>query len=481
MIAGAAIIGLIGLGCMALMFIGTLVFGGGILPGVMVAGIDVGGMSEREAAAALEAGFTRLTLTDQERTFTVEPAALGIALDPEQTAANALSAGRRDPIAAVFGQVEAAPAVTIDRNALQAGLEMLAEQINIVPVNAGVRLVNGQAEATPPQNGRALDIAGTIAGLDAQGAAALADGVVDLVMIPVAPTVTDATPLLAQAQVLLANSLEVRVFDPITGDQVFWSATPEEWAGWLTSSGAGASGLSLTVADAGVRGFLQRESAVLDVSRYLDLDQAVSAVQQAVAEGNTTADARVYHRDRQHVVQAGETIVSIAWDYGVPYPYVQAANPGLESLTIGQTITIPSPDNFLLFPVVPDKRVEVSISQQRVRVYENGALIHDWPASTGINDSPTWPGIYQVISHEPNAYAGNWNLWMPNFIGVYRPIPGSEFTNGFHGFPTRGGGQILWENSLGTRVTYGCILLSNQNAQWLYNWAEEGVVVEITR
>jgi lipoprotein-anchoring transpeptidase ErfK/SrfK len=158
---------------------------------------------------------------------------------------------------------------------------------------------------------------------------------------------------------------------------------------------------------------------------------------------------------------------------------VQQANGGIENVSIGQQIVIPSPDNFLYFDPVPDKRVEVSISQQRVRVYENGALKWDWGASTGINSSPTWPGLYQIISHVPNAYAANWNLWMPNFLGVYQPIPGSEFTNGFHGFPTRGGGQILWENSIGTRVTYGCILLSNTNSKLLYDWAEDGVVVRI--
>jgi lipoprotein-anchoring transpeptidase ErfK/SrfK len=133
----------------------------------------------------------------------------------------------------------------------------------------------------------------------------------------------------------------------------------------------------------------------------------------------------------------------------------------------------------LPLPIVWDKRIVVSMSEQRVRVYESGALKWDWIASTGIDSSPTWTGVYQILSHEPNAYAGNWNLWMPNFLGVYRPVPDADFTNGFHGFPTRGSSQLLWTNSLGTRVTYGCILLSNENAQALYNWAEEGVVVEI--
>jgi lipoprotein-anchoring transpeptidase ErfK/SrfK len=111
--------------------------------------------------------------------------------------------------------------------------------------------------------------------------------------------------------------------------------------------------------------------------------------------------------------------------------------------------------------------------------YERGSLIWEWVVSTGINDSPTWPGVYQVLMHERNAYASNWNLHMPWFIGVYRPVPGADFINGFHGFPTRGGGQLLWQNSLGRRVTYGCILVSDTNAQMLWDWAQVGVVVVI--
>ncbi|HUM72127.1 MAG TPA: L,D-transpeptidase, partial [Chloroflexota bacterium] len=160
-------------------------------------------------------------------------------------------------------------------------------------------------------------------------------------------------------------------------------------------------------------------------------------------------------------------------------PWIQQTNPGLAGLSPGQVITIPSPDEMLPLPVVPHKRIIVSISQQRVHAFENGQIKWDWPASTGIASSPTAPGIFQVQSHEPNAYAGNWNLWMPNFMGIYRPVPNSDFMNGFHGFPTRDGYNLLWTNNLGAPVTYGCILISNENAQALYEWADEGVVVEI--
>jgi lipoprotein-anchoring transpeptidase ErfK/SrfK len=68
---------------------------------------------------------------------------------------------------------------------------------------------------------------------------------------------------------------------------------------------------------------------------------------------------------------------------------------------------------------------------------------------------------------------------MPNFMGIYRPVPSSDFMNGFHGFPTRGGSTLLWTGDLGHPVTYGCILISTENAAALYEWAEAGVVVEV--
>jgi lipoprotein-anchoring transpeptidase ErfK/SrfK len=89
--------------------------------------------------------------------------------------------------------------------------------------------------------------------------------------------------------------------------------------------------------------------------------------------------------------------------------------------------------------------------------------------------------VFQVQTHEPRAYAENWNLWMPNFMGIYRPVPTLGFMNGFHGFPTRNGATLLWTGDLGHPVTYGCILLSSDNAATLYDWAEAGVVVEVRR
>jgi lipoprotein-anchoring transpeptidase ErfK/SrfK len=464
-----------------------LIYAGGILPGVSSGGVALGGLSETQAIEKLNQEWQTITVRDGQRAWKINPASLGITLNTPATAQNSYAAGRSNLgalIPGILARVEIAPVVSVDTVTAESGLQQMTSQFQQAAVNAGVRLVNGQVEATKPVNGRVLDINATLAQLESNAGSVLADGMLELVMQSVQPSVTDSTPMLEQAIRLLSSPLDIRLYDPVTGDSVYWSAMPEEWGNWLTATtdASSSSGLTLTANDQSVRNYLNSKAATgLDSSRYLDLDEAVSNIQENIARGETTPYARVYHHDGQYVVQSGETITSIAWDVGVPYLFIQEANGGLSNVSPGQTITIPSPDNFLPYPVVPDKRIVVSISGQRTTVYENGVVKWDWATSTGINDSPTWPGIYQIISHEPNAYAGNWDLWMPNFMGVYQPIPGSDFTNGFHGFPTRGGWQLLWTNSLGTRVTYGCILLSNENAQLLYDWAEEGVVVEITR
>jgi lipoprotein-anchoring transpeptidase ErfK/SrfK len=163
----------------------------------------------------------------------------------------------------------------------------------------------------------------------------------------------------------------------------------------------------------------------------------------------------------------------------MPYWKIQKANPGMnpDQLYSGQKLTIPSRNEMLPLPVVMNKRIVISISQQRLWTYEDGQQTGEHIISTGIDRSPTIPGVYQVQTHDPYAYASVWDLYMPNFMGIYEGWPG--FMNGIHGLPTLSGGRLLWSGNLGRPVSYGCIILGLQEAQDLYNWAENGVIVEI--
>ncbi|MEB2287384.1 MAG: L,D-transpeptidase family protein [Anaerolineae bacterium] len=469
--------------------LGVLIGSGQVLPGVSAAGVDLGGMSEREAAEALAAAWDAggLLLRDGERVWAVDPVALGVTLDADATAAAARAWGRSQGglggiFEALAGGVDVAPVVRVDTAALTAYLEEARAGIELPPVNAGVRLVNGRAVASPPADGRTLDVAATVARMSADAPGELADGALDLVMAPVGPAIRDASPLLAQANALLSSPFELRGYDPIRDEWHTWSAPPDVWAAWLTAEpdASSATGLRLAANPDAARAFAETSARFAD-ERYVDAEEAVSAVQRALAQSAARATVRVRHGETVYEVRGGQTLAAIAEEIGIPYPYIQAANPGVNTnaLSVGQRLTIPSLDILVPLEPVAHKRIVVSRSQQHLWAYENGQVVFDWVISTGLPTSPTALGVFQVQTHDPNAYADQWNLYMPHFMGFYHPGPNMDLWNGFHGFPTRGGGYLLWTGDLGRPVTYGCVLLSLENAAALYEWAEDGVIVEM--
>ena len=121
------------------------------------------------------------------------------------------------------------------------------------------------------------------------------------------------------------------------------------------------------------------------------------------------------------------------------------------------------------------KYILVDISEQHMYVYEAAALIHSFVASTGI-DNATRVGTFQVQSKYPSAYGSTWDIWMPNWLGIYYA---GGLENGIHALPILPNGATLWAGLLGTPVSYGCVVLGSYEAQLLYDWAELGTPVEI--
>lgn len=451
-----------------------------IMPGVHTLGIELGGMSKAEAVTALQENWQQraIILHAGKTTYGINPALLGITFDAEATAQAAYQQGRLK----VLQDTSVSPVLRIDSPTATANLQSLAPQFNKPPVNAGVRIANGRVEMTPPLAGQTVDVATTVTQLEQNLAQIVATGKLNMVMLPVQPAIIDTSAVAAQANQLLVSPLFFRVYDPITGESLVWTAAPEVWGAWLSLSvdPQDITRLNWNIDAEKAKAFLDAQSAVLGPDRYVDSNQAVAGMLNAITARRSDISLRVYHRERQHTVQSGETLSSIGRVYGMPYAWIQQANPGVENeLYVGQVLTIPSPDVLLPLAVVENKRIVVSIADQKMWAFENGVAKWEWPVSTGIASSYTASGVFQIQTHERDAYAGNWNLWMPYFMGIYRPVPTSDFMNGFHGFPTRNGSQLLWTNSLGRPVTYGCILISTENAATLYGWAEEGVVVEI--
>jgi lipoprotein-anchoring transpeptidase ErfK/SrfK len=122
-----------------------------------------------------------------------------------------------------------------------------------------------------------------------------------------------------------------------------------------------------------------------------------------------------------------------------------------------------------------NKWILVDISEQHMYVYEGDTLVYSFVASTGMNNA-TRVGTFAVQSKIPNAYGSTWNIWMPDWLGIYYS---GNLENGIHALPILPSGATLWAGFLGTPISYGCVVLGSYEAQLLYDWAEIGTPVII--
>jgi lipoprotein-anchoring transpeptidase ErfK/SrfK len=122
-----------------------------------------------------------------------------------------------------------------------------------------------------------------------------------------------------------------------------------------------------------------------------------------------------------------------------------------------------------------NKYVLVDISEQHMYVYEGDSLVYSFVASTGMNNA-TRVGSFSVLDKIPNAYGATWDLWMPNWLGIYWS---GTLENGIHALPILSNGTQLWAGYLGTPISFGCVVLGVYESQLLYDWVEVGTPVEI--
>jgi lipoprotein-anchoring transpeptidase ErfK/SrfK len=160
------------------------------------------------------------------------------------------------------------------------------------------------------------------------------------------------------------------------------------------------------------------------------------------------------------VLQTSESIVSAEIIVDTPVP-------GYSNTT--QYDTPPS--------YVGNKYILIDISEQHMYVYEGDTLVYSFVSSTGMNNA-TRAGSFSVLDKIPNAYGATWDIWMPNWLGIYWA---GSMENGIHALPILPNGATLWAGYLGVPISYGCIVLGTDEAQLLYDWADIGTPVEIRR
>jgi tetratricopeptide (TPR) repeat protein len=154
------------------------------------------------------------------------------------------------------------------------------------------------------------------------------------------------------------------------------------------------------------------------------------------------------------------------------------AEPRLQLARIQFELAPDTPPPFPLNkPSAQDQLIIVGIAEQRMEVYQKDALVYDFVVSTGEPGRDTAIGEFEILNKIDVAYASTWNLDMPYWMGIYWSGP---LQNGIHSLPiVKHTGFKLWDGYLGQRVSYGCIILSDEDAATLYDWAEIGAKVKI--
>ncbi|MDD2556412.1 MAG: L,D-transpeptidase [Syntrophaceticus sp.] len=123
----------------------------------------------------------------------------------------------------------------------------------------------------------------------------------------------------------------------------------------------------------------------------------------------------------------------------------------------------------------PNYSIEVSISEQKVRIFDNDTLVKDWIASTGENNS-TPRGHFTIQNRGEWFFSEKYQdgaVWWVSFKewGVYL----------FHSVPMDRQRNIIEEevDKLGTPVSHGCVRLEVEDAKWIYDNIPEGTPVYI--
>ena len=461
---------------------------GVILPGVYVGKQDLSFKTVDSAIPLLDETWNQshqIVLIAQGWQMARKPAQLGLTLDAETTTQRAYEtsyeAGFFPSLARILGMSErllVVPIVVLDESIALSGLQEAALEAVIVPQEAMFAFEGEELIAVPGVYGRALDVQTTYQTLVADPLTTFLSGYLPATLSPVIPALAEIPPdVLAQAQAFAAQTLVFKAYDPILNETYEWPISRASLAAAMRLQ-IQEGRVILATDTLPLQAELTHFSNTFTPDRWLDLE-TMDEMLAASLQPDSPVLFTVRHAPTQYTVQLGDTLLVIAWRQGIPLWRILQANPGLdpENLISGTNLLIPSRTDLIELPIVFGKRILVDLTDQHLWGFEGDELVISEIISTGIDRSPTQPGIFQVRSHVENAYASVWDLTMPNFVGIYEAWPG--FENGFHGLPILSNGQTLWGGVLGQPVSFGCIILNSDAALHLYTWAEEGVIVEI--
>ncbi len=111
------------------------------------------------------------------------------------------------------------------------------------------------------------------------------------------------------------------------------------------------------------------------------------------------------------------------------------------------------------------KWIEVNLSEQKMYAWVGDELKNEFVISSGIRRYPTAQGVFRVWARIPAQTMSGGD----REAGTYYSLPNVQWVQyfyreyAFHG--------TYWHNNFGTPMSHGCVNMTIEDAEWLFNWA----------
>jgi len=116
-----------------------------------------------------------------------------------------------------------------------------------------------------------------------------------------------------------------------------------------------------------------------------------------------------------------------------------------------------------------ERWIEVNLEQQTLTVYDQRQMVFAALISTGVPGAWTQPGLFQIyLAKEVETMSGSFTADRSDYYYL-EDVPWTMYfdqSRALHG--------TYWHNGFGVQRSRGCVNLSPGDAQWIFNWAEEG-------
>ena len=114
-----------------------------------------------------------------------------------------------------------------------------------------------------------------------------------------------------------------------------------------------------------------------------------------------------------------------------------------------------------------ERWINIDLSKQRLTAYEGDTPVRSTLVSTGLPRTPTPVGQYRIYI----------KLLRTDMRGPDYHLRDVPYTMYFHrGYSIHG---TYWHSNFGQRMSAGCVNLPTSEAEWLFNWASVGTLVNI--